>query len=139
MGFNIIEGDYEILSKERLSAFEADYLNSELKSNEVRKKYDLSKKQYSEITKEIRAKHGLIRRPYAQSKHYYQQGNRWIIIKTNKSERVYIGSLPCSIFTKTDIENIVKMCKKMFWNIDRCTELIQVLSEGKGNDKILIV
>ena len=138
MNFNIVEGDYEVLSDEELSAFEADYLNSEMTSVEVRLKHGLSKKQYSRISKEIRERHGLLRRPYAQSKHYYKQGNRWIIIKTNKMERIYLGSLPCSVYTKTDVESIVRICKKMFWNIDKCVELIQVLSEGKGNDKVPI-
>lgn len=127
MNFNVIDGTDEFLSKEKLSAFEADYLNSELKSEEVRRKYGLSKRQYSVVSQRIRDKYGLLRRPYAQSKHFYQQGNRWIIIKTNRKERVYIGSLPCDVFSKSDVECIVEKCKEMCWNIDKCVDLIQVL------------
>lgn len=129
MNFNIVDGNYEVLSKERLSAFEADYLNSELKSVEVRKKYGLSKKQYSRITQKIRDKYGLLRRPYAQSKHYYLQGNRWIIIKTKKKERAYIGSLPADIFNKDDIEIIVETCKDFAWDFERCSEYIAILCD----------
>lgn len=127
MNFDVIDGNFEVLSKERLVEFEADYLNSELKSVEVRQKYGLSKKQYSRITQKIRDKYGLLRRPYAQAKHFYQQGNRWVIIKTNRKERVYIGSLPCDVFSKEDIVNIVEKCKEMSWNIDKCVNLIKVL------------
>ena len=81
MNFNVVDGTDEILPREKLSAFEADYLNSELKSVEVRMKYGLSKRQYSEITREIRERYGLIRRPYAQSKHFYQWGNGGITSK----------------------------------------------------------
>jgi hypothetical protein len=127
MNFNVVDGTDEILPREKLSAFEADYLNSELKSVEVRMKYGLSKRQYSEITREIRERYGLIRRPYAQSKHFYQWGNRWHIIKTNKRERVYIGSLPTDVFSKSDIEAIVEKCKELAWNVDECMNLLQVI------------
>ena len=130
MNFNIRDGVYEALPKEKFPDFEADYLNSELKSIEVRRKYGLSKKQYSEITQVIRDKYGLLRRPYAQSKHYYLQGKRWIIIKTNKKERVYIGSLPADVFSKEDIEIIVETCKELAWDIDRCTEYLGVLIDN---------
>ena len=127
MNFNVVDGTDEILPVELLSSFEEDYLNSELKSVEVRLKYGLSKRQYSEITRDIREKYGLLRRPYAQSKHFYQQGNRWIIIKTNRRERVYIGSLPVDVFSKSDVEAIVERCKEMAWNIDECMNLLQVI------------
>lgn len=127
LNFNIIDGTDEFLSAERFKEFEADYLNSELKSEEVRHKYDLSKRQYSLLAQQIRDKYGLIRRPYAQSKHFYQQGNRWIIIKTNKRERIYIGSLPADVFSKTDVEWIVQKCKELAWNIDECANLLAVL------------
>ena len=127
MNFNIVEGEYEILSKDLLQSFELDYLNSELKSVEVRAKYGLSKKQYSTITQKIREKYGLLRRPYSQSKHFYQQGNRWIIIKTNRKERVVIGTLPADVFSKDDVKEIVQKCKDLLWDIDRCAELLQVL------------
>ena len=127
MNFNVIDGTDNVLSLEQLAAFEADYLNSELKSVEVRMKYGLSKRQYSEITRDIREKYGLLRRPYAQSKHFYQQGNRWIIIKTNRRERVYIGSLPVDVFSKSDVECIVEKCKELSWNVDECVNLLEVL------------
>lgn len=127
MNFNVIDGTDNVLSLERLAAFEADYLNSELKSVEVRQKYGLSKRQYSEITRDIRERYGLLRRPYAQSKHFYQQGNRWIIIKTNRKERVYIGSLPVDVFSKSDVECIVEKCKELSWNVDECVNLLEVL------------
>lgn len=127
LNFTIREGDYEILPEQDLIAFERDYLNAELKSHEVRAKYNLSKKQYSELSQQIREKYGLLRRPYAQSRHFYQQGNRWIIIKTNCKERVYIGSLPADVFSKSDVEGIVEKCKEMAWNIDKCIDLVRVL------------
>lgn len=127
MNFNVVDGTDEFLSKEKMAAFEEDYLNSELKSNDVRLKYGLSKRQYSEIAQQIRDKYGLIRRPYAQSKHFYQQGNRWIIIKTNRRERVYIGSLPVDVFSKSDVECIVEKCKELSWNVDECVNLLEVL------------
>lgn len=127
MDFNIVEGCYEILPEKDLLNFELDYLNSEMKSVEVRKKYGLSKRQYSIVSQKIRDKYGLLRRPYAQSKHFYQQGNRWIIIKTNRKERVYIGSLPVDVFSKSDVEGIVEKCKELSWDIDECTNLIEIL------------
>ena len=127
MNFNLIEGNYIDLPSEKLPDFEKDYLDPSLKSEEVRKKYDLSKKQYSRVTQAIREKYGLIRRPYAHAKHFYRQGNRWYIFKTTKNERIFYGSLPVSMFSETDMETIIKKCRKLSWNIPECMNLIQTL------------
>ena len=127
INFNLVSGDYEILSREELSAFEDYYLNSPLTSVEVRRKYDLSKKQYSILAQEIRDKYGLVKRPYPNSKHYYRQGNRWCIIKTSNKVRTYFGSLPADVFSKEEIEVIVEKCEEMQWNIDKCMDLLNAL------------
>ena len=133
MNFHLVEGKYESIAIDELSDFERDYLNSELNSTEVREKYGLSRKQYSLITQRIRDKYGLLRKPYAQSKHFYQQGNRWHIIKTIKNKRIRFGSLPADVFSKEDMEIIIEKCKKMQWNVDKCMNLIESLG-GNSNE-----
>lgn len=127
MNFNVINGDYEILSKELLCDFEADYLNSRLTAVEVRKKYNLSKKQYAELAQKIRDRYGLVKRPYPNAKHYYRQGNRWCIIKTHNKIRTYYGSLPVDVFSKEEMDVIVEKCEELQWNVDDCIDFLQSL------------
>ena len=127
MNFNLVNGDYEILSKELLCDFEDDYLNSSLTAVEVRHKYNLSKKQYSILAQKIRDKYGLVKRPYPNAKHYYRQGNRWCIIKTISKVRYYFGSLPVDVFNEEEIEMIVEKCEELQWNIDECIDYLKSL------------
>ena len=127
MNFNLVSGEYEVLSKELLCAFEDDYLNSSLTWIEVRHKYNLSKKQYAELAQSIRDKYGLVKRPYANAKNYYLQGNRWCIIKTNNKVRTYFGSLPADVFSREEIEIIVEKCEELQWNVDDCMNFLQSL------------
>ena len=127
MKFKVIDGTEEWLPKNLFPAFERDYLESSMTSVEVRKKYNLSKKQYSILTQTIRDKYGLLVRPYPNSKNYYQQGNRWVIIKTINNERVYFGSLSVDVFSREEIEIVVERCREMGWNVDKCVEFLKVL------------
>lgn len=127
MNFNVIDGTDVILPDELFPRFETDYLESHLTSVEVRKKYNLSKKQYSILTQKIRDKYGLLKRPYPNCKHYYRQGNRWVVKKTIEGEIIYFGSLPIDVFNADEMDCIVEKCKEMHWNIDKCKELLEVM------------
>lgn len=130
MNFCVIEGEREILSTDDLERLEVDYLGSSLTSLEVRQKYNLSKKNYSIVTRWIRDKYSLLLRPYPSCKYYYQQGNCWIIRKYIDGELVYIGSLRVDVFSEDDVRLVVEECKNMQWNIGECRELVQVLGGG---------
>ena len=124
MNFNVVSGDYSILSEDKFDEFKADYLNSDLSSNEVRLKWNLSKKQYSRVTKKIREELGLLKRPYRESKHYYENKTCWSIIKHINQEKVYFGSVSKSKYSEDDVKQIVAHCKSLDWDKEKVYEYI---------------
>ena len=98
----IIEGEYSRLPPELYDDFRNDYLTSSLTSDEVRRKYGLSDKEYSQLTKPIREELGIRTRPYPNSRHFYLQGKRWQIVKSIDGERVFFGSLPIAFFSESE-------------------------------------
>ncbi len=127
MEFKVIDGTSPLLTEIEFKSFREDYLTSDMTTNDVRLKYGLSKKQYSDITKKIREEEGIDCRPYSRAKHFYKHNGRWYVIKTTKKERIYFGSLPCIDFSKQDMEQIVKKMAKMRWEYTRCKEFLQCL------------
>lgn len=125
MKFTIKEGEYECLTADEFVKFEEDYLHSDLTRDEVKSKYNLSKKQYADVTRSIRKKHNIMRRPKPSCKNYYRFGNQYRIIKTIDGTRYYIGSLPCHAFSEEDVLKIVEHCRKLQWNVDDCEQYIK--------------
>ena len=124
----IIEGEYSRLPLELYEKFKNDYLTSPLTSDEVRKKYGLSEKEYSQLTKPIRDELGIKTRPYPNSKYFYRQGNRWWIVKSINGERIIFGSLPTSFFSEDDMVKVIKNLKKMGWTPTLGKEYIEELN-----------
>lgn len=128
MKFNIIEGNSSRLSEEEYNSFVEDYLESNLTSNEVRLKYNLSTKEYAQLTKKIREQQGISSRPYPNCRYFYKQHNRWQIIKTVNHQRLCFGSLPVSEFSEEDMEEIINTLKEMEWDFVLCEQYITELN-----------
>ena len=127
MNFNFVEGQYSRLSEENFEEFRDDYLHSELSTQEVREQWGLSKREYAEITREIRNELGLKSRPFTRAKHFYKKGNQWHIIKTRNKERTYYGSLPCSRFSEDEMKDIVKKLESYDWKYTSCQRFLREL------------
>lgn len=128
MNFRVISAPERRLPDELYEDFKDDYLNSTLNYNELRAKYDLSKKEYGEVATRIKKEEGISHKPFNKAKYYYRNFHKWNIVKRVNGRNVLFGTLPMSKFSEKDIKRIVKQCKEWRWDYEKCTRYINSLS-----------
>jgi len=106
-------------------AFEAEYLHTTISNDDLRKKYELSKKQFSEITQRIKKKHGLPRRPNTFGKHYYFNGYGYVISIIRNGKKLYMGL----VHTEKLAKKCVNICDELNWEVDKCRPVIEELKQ----------
>lgn len=121
--------NFRILSNVQLEIneeeFEAEYLYTNISNDDLRKKYELSKKQFSEITQSIKKKHDLPRRPNTFGKHYYFNGYGYVISIIKNKQKLYMGL----VHTEELAQKCTKICDELNWEVDKCRPIIEELKQ----------
>lgn len=121
MNFNIVDGSYADLNSIH-DDFVQDYIfSNELSNKEIRKKYNLSHKEFRELSEEVKKEHGLSRRliVFKDSKYYYKAKYGFMIQKRLNGRDYYVGHVP----TEDVARKVVELCKKVQWDIDVCRKI----------------
>ena len=129
MKFNLIESNY-INWEEIHDDFADDYLFSELSNNEIRLKYDMSHKEFSEFSQFIKAEHNITRRPFWKHrkggcKYYYPTHNGYQIRKTINGEDTYIGF----VHTEKLAKKLVLLFIDLAWDLMACKKVYSNMVE----------
>ena len=124
MEFNVVEGEYADLDS-IYSAFEEDYLHSDIYANDLRVKYNLTWGEFREIRDTVKKNNGISRRPrvdYRGAKYYYKRHDGTFLIQRRINQRTtYFGVVP----NRSVARKVVELCKKAMWDIDVCREICQ--------------
>jgi len=123
MNFRIVEGVQDDFSN-IYDDFERDYLDTALINDELRKKYDLSKKNFQKLSSEVKQKHGLKKRP-SRPIYYYKHNTGYYISKKIDGKRHYIGHVP----TEELAIHAVEVCKMLNWNVVTCRLAVKELKQ----------
>ena len=130
MNFKVIDG-YDDDFEDIFDDFEKDYLNSQETVEELRNKYELSKRNFTRLTRMVKSKHGLSKRP-SRGKHYHFNQNGFEILKKRNGELIYCGWIPIS--QKELVPIAIEICKKLQWDSEKCKRAIKELKhEGVHN------
>ena len=120
MNFNLIEEAY-VDVEEIYPDFKADYLGTNIHSNDLRLKYGLSHKDFWDLAREVKQEVGLRKRPIGYvPKYYYKVRSGYIIQKRYDRNMIYLGFVPSERIAK----QMVKLCKNHLWDIDVCKNII---------------
>lgn len=128
MNFKITDGSYIDMDSIR-NDFIQDYIfSTELKNQEIRIKYNLSHKEFKELSDSVKEEFGLNRRPIRinNSKYYYPCGYGFIIQKTINCVSYYLGF----VTSEQEAIEIVEKCKKVSWNIGECRQIVEGYKHG---------
>ena len=120
---NIIEGEYADLNVIH-DDFCNDYLwSNDLSNPEIRRKYNLTVKEFREFSEQVKKEYGFTRRPInrVQGKYYYRHRYGWVIQKTIQNRIVYFGYVP----TELVAQRIVELCKKVEWDVDVSRNIVK--------------
>ena len=98
--------------------FKEDYLNSSMKNEEIRLKYQLTYGEFRLLAKQIKSEVNLSHRNRRdkKGKYYYKYHSGFSIQKRINGNTVYLGSVP----TKEMAEEAIKICEKLNWQINKC-------------------
>lgn len=121
MKFKIVEGAY--LDIEQIyDDFEKEYLYSLVSNPELKKKFGLNKREWVEITRKVKERNNISRRPYRrrEGKHYYSQGKGYAIRKFINGKLHHLGTVP----TEEIAIKIVALCEKEEWDINKCHKIL---------------
>ena len=120
MNFNVVDGCYVDIAH-IYADFEKDYLTTAIPNPELRVKYNLAHKQFRNLTRFIREKYDLRRRPRRAGKYYYPVKNGFIIQKKVGYKDVYIGF----VHSEEVAIKIVEMCINESWHIEVCRDIVK--------------
>jgi len=123
MNFRVVDGGDDDFSN-IFDDFEQDYLAYNITNDELRKKYDLSKKKFARISQLVKTKHGLSKRPIP-CKNYYKHDTGYYIAKMIDGKHQYLGHAP----TKEMAIRAVDKCKELDWDIEKCKIAIVELKQ----------
>lgn len=114
MNFRVIEGVHDDFSS-IYDDFEKDYLDTVLTNEQIRKKYDLSKKKFFKICRLVKENNSLDKRP-SYPKNYYKHDTGFLIAKKINGKIRYLGHVP----TEELAIKAVEICKLLNWNVEGC-------------------
>ncbi|MBR3139865.1 MAG: hypothetical protein IKF11_03235 [Methanobrevibacter sp.] len=121
MNFNLIEGAYANFDSIH-DDFCQDYLwSDELSNPEIRKKYELSARDFNELTNLVKKEFGVSRRNTRKGRYYYKVNSGFVIQKTINCVTVYFGIVPSECIAR----KLVELCKKVGWNVDVCKDIVK--------------
>ena len=121
LNFNVVESAYVDIDS-IYNDFQTDYLESTISNPDLRVKYNLSHKEFWDLTREIKDNLGLKKRPsVSYPKYYYKVKRGYIIKKRYGLDDVYIG------WVKTEelAIQMVELCKKALWDVDVCRDIVR--------------
>jgi hypothetical protein len=113
-----------------LDSFEEEYLHSDIVNETLRIKYNLSKKQFSELTNEIKNRLGVTRRPNLTAKHYYINNDAWVIHRRIGGVLYYYGRIPFSM-GKNILFKALLLCEENNWDCELCRKAIKELKNER--------
>lgn len=114
MNFRVIEGVHDDFSS-IYDDFEKDYLDTVLTNEQIRKKYDLSKKRFYKLCRIVKTTRKLKRRP-SNFKNYYKHDTGYYISKRRNGKHIYMGHVP----TEDMAIDAVTICRDLNWDTERC-------------------
>lgn len=121
MNFNLVEGAYADF-EEIHDDFCEDYLwSDELSNPEIRRKYGLSARDFTELTNLVKEEFGVSRRNTRKGRYYYKVKSGFVIQKTIDCVTVYFGIVPSESIAR----KIVELCKKYNWQISICKGVVK--------------
>ena len=129
MNFNLIE-NHTVDFNEIHDSFCDDYLwSNELSNVEIRKKYDLTVREFKELSGIVKKEFGFKRRPNyrkGKGKYYYRHEYGYSIQKQVKDKFVYLGF----VSTEAAAIEVVELCKKVGWDIGESKHIIKTYKQG---------
>lgn len=126
MNFTIVENAESNLN---VKDFEEEYLHSSIMNEELRVKYDLSKKNFQKITQEIKDRHGYSKRPTINGKHYHSHNGGWVISRKQNQKLRYYGRIPHSMGEEC-LNKALELCEENNWDYEKSKKAIQELKDG---------
>ena len=123
MKFRVIDGEDKTF-EDIYNDFEKEYLTSRITNDDLRRKYELSKKDFLNLTRLIKSNKGLSRRP-RRTKYYYSTHHGFTLAKKINGKVRYGGWIPIS--KKYLLQEAVQICEKLEWNSEKCKEAIKEL------------
>ena len=121
MNFNLVEGAYADFDSIH-DAFCEDYLwSDELSNPEIRRKYGLSARDFTELTNLVKQEFGVSRRNTRKGRYYYKVDSGFVIQKTIDCVSVYFGIVPSESIAR----KIIEICKKYNWQISICKGVVK--------------
>lgn len=123
MNFTVVENAEVNIN---FKAFEDEYLHSNILNEDLRVKYSLSKKNFQELTREIKNKYGYSKRPTINGKHYYRHNGGWVISRKQNQKLIYYGNIP--LYMGEDVLNkALELCESHNWDIESSKKAIREL------------
>ena len=121
MNFNIVEKEQVIVTDELYEQIKEEYISSDLKVTEIRKKHNLTHRDWKNISKQIREELNVKCRP-RNAKYYYKLAeNRWRVCKWNGTKLVHLGDVWGD---ESVVQEVVKLCEEASWDIDECKRIV---------------
>lgn len=125
MKFRVIDG-WENTFEDIYDDFEKEYLTSRIRNDDLRRKYELSKKDFSKLTRLVKSNNGLSRRP-CRTKCYYHSSHGFTLAKKINGEIRYGGWIPIS--KEYLLKEAVQICERLQWNSEQCKRAIMELKK----------
>ena len=125
MKFRVIDG-FDRTFEDIYDDFEKEYLTSQITNDDLRRKYELSKKDFSRLTRLIKSNNGIDRRP-CRTKCYYINQYGFTLARKINGEIRYGGWIPFS--KEYLLKEAIQICEKLHWNSDKCKKAIMELKQ----------
>lgn len=124
---NVTIRDGGPLTPELLENFEKEYIENKVPVKDLKIKYGLGPRTFSELIKDIKKRTGFSRktasglrgRPNGKHYRYRESKKRWVVSKTINGKTVYFGSFK----TENGAKRMVEELKKINWDVSKKYEI----------------
>lgn len=130
MNFKIVDG-CEKTFEDIYDDFEQEYLHTTILNDDLRKKYELSKKDFTRLTRLVKENNRIEKRPTSK-KGFYKSNHGFNLSKKINGKIHYGGWIPES--QKGLLQEAVEICENLKWDSEKCKKAIKELKyEGIHN------
>lgn len=121
--FRIVEQPPVVITDELYKQIRYDYINSDLKVEEIKRKYNLSHIDWKNLSKQFREELGVKCRPKKGCKYYYRiSKDKWKIIKWIDGKLIQLGTIVCK---EPQLKSVIDECKSVNWDKKLCKDIIR--------------
>lgn len=123
MNFNLVEKEQVVVTDELYAEIKDEYVNSDLRVDEIRRKHNLTHLDWRKLSKQFRKELGVGCRPKRGCKYYYSIGkDKWRVIKWIDGKIVQLGTISCK---EAQLKPVIEECKSVNWDKRLCNSIIR--------------